>query len=118
YPLCPYTTLFRSPCSLMAAAQALAALTSSPATGPEARASAWGTDSPSPPSPSPSPPPLLPRSGPSPVSEERRVRSGRAGRWGSVGEDLGQEGLGAVAARGGEELLGLALLDDLALVHV
>src|SRR5690625_657704 len=124
----------------MALAHSLAATASSSATGPEAITSAYALLS-APPSeapPSSSPPSSPPREGPSPVSEEQAARavSGRAaaaatrarrpGRkvvrvmWDSisVGQDLGQEGLGAVAGGVGEELLGITLLDDLAVVHV
>src|SRR5690625_1632958 len=128
-----------SPRSLMALAHSLAATASSSATGPEAITSAYALVS-APPSevPPPSSPSSPPREGPSPVSEEQAARavSGsavaaatRARRRGrkvvrvmwdsiSVGQDLGQEGLGAVAGGVGEELLGVTLLDDLALVHV
>src|SRR5690625_1409312 len=128
-----------SPRSLMALAHSLAATASSSATGPEAITSAYALVS-APPSevPPPSSPSSPPREGPSPVSEEQAARavSGsavaaatRARRRGrkvvrvmwdsiSVGQDLGQEGLGAVAGGVGEELLGVTLLDDLALIHV
>src|SRR5690606_26157024 len=134
--------------SLIAVAHGLAAMASSEATGPEEITSAKAEPSPlSSPPPRSGPSPVSEEQAARPIrgsaaAAATTVRrpgrklvavmdlSGLSGRSGwsglgggwvatrSVREDLGQERAGALGARGGEELLRIALLDDLALVHV